>query len=260
VAGPAHGDRARPQRASLEREMQFYATSLPGGKHNPNKVVTGFLAVVAGVVPPERVMQLARHLKDQTSFLASSPRAESGRRLARFRPPGDYWLGSTWAPTNCATVKGFQRAGRLDLARELAHRHLEVMGQVLHATGMIWENYCSEASARGSWSSKAYSWSAVGPIALLMEVVLGLEATRSTTGCAGRRRQASRWAWLGFPSAAPPFVWNSVPVPRGTRCWWTPTGPFTLELVQQAGTRTIACAAGRTHIEPAQPAASRVSM
>ena len=92
-----------------------------------------------------------------------------------FVPAGDYWLGSTWAPTNYAAIKGFARAGRLDVAREAALRHIECMHEVLESTGCIWENYCSERSAPGSWSGPDYCWSSLGPIALLLEVVLGLE-------------------------------------------------------------------------------------
>ena len=49
------------------------------------------------------------------------------------------------------------------------------MHEVLEQTGHIWENYCAEKSERGSWSGHSYSWSAVGPIALLFEVLMGIE-------------------------------------------------------------------------------------
>ena len=50
------------------------------------------------------------------------------------------------------------------------------MTDVLDSTGKLWENYCSEAALPGSQSAPDYCWSALGPIALLLEVLLGLEA------------------------------------------------------------------------------------
>lgn len=155
---------------------QIYSTSLPGGGHNPNKVVTAFWPLWPAIVPPERVAALARHAKDPSSFWRHHPLPSLAADSPHFRPAGDYWLGSTWAPTNFAAIKGFYRSGRRDVARDIALRHLRCMYEVWRETGKIWENYCSEAAKRGSWSMPDYCWSAVGPIAALYEVVLGFEA------------------------------------------------------------------------------------
>ena len=155
--------------------LNFYSTSLPDGGHNPNKVVTGFWPLWAGVVPPDRVEHLARHLKDPTSFWRHHPVPSLAADSPHFKPLGQYWLGSTWAPTNYATIKGFQRAGRQDLALETTLRHLHCLHEVMKSTGALWENYCSEASTQGNWSASDYCWTALGPIALLFEVVIGLE-------------------------------------------------------------------------------------
>ncbi len=163
-------------------EMQIYSTSLPEGGHNTNKVVTAFWPLWAGIVPEERVDALAGHLKDPKSFWRHHPIPSLAADSPSFRPQGDYWRGSTWAPTNFAAIKGFARAGRRDLAVETALRHLQCMTEVWRETGHIWENYCSEESLRGNWSGPQYCWSALGPIALLFEVVIGLQpdALRNT--------------------------------------------------------------------------------
>ena len=154
--------------------LSFFSTSLPGGKHNPNKVVTGFWPLWTGLVPAERVGDCARHLLDPLSFWRHHPIPSLAADSPAYRSVGDYWLGSTWAPTNAATAWGFARAGRHDLARRLVHRHLKVMLEVFHTTGCIWENYCADRSERGSWSTPDYSWTALGPIALLYEVMIGV--------------------------------------------------------------------------------------
>ena len=161
-------------------ELRFYSTSLPGGGHNPNKVVTGFWPLWAGIVPPDRVADLARHLLDPTSFWRLHPVPSLAADSPRFQPGGAYWLGSVWAPTNTAVVKGFQRVGRMDLARQVTVKHLQCMLQAFDATGVIWENYCSEKPERGSQSGPDYSWSISGPIRLLIETLLGIEADALT--------------------------------------------------------------------------------
>jgi hypothetical protein len=166
--------RALNQRLWSE-SLGIYTTSLPGGGHNPNKVVTAFWPLWAGIVPPERVELLAAHLKDPRSFWRHHPLPSLAADSPHYQPAGNYWLGSTWAPTNFAAIKGFDRAGRHDLAVEAAVRHLECVTDVLESTGRIWENYCAEASKPGNWACADYCWSALGPVALLLEVILGFE-------------------------------------------------------------------------------------
>ncbi|MFA6292799.1 MAG: trehalase family glycosidase [Victivallales bacterium] len=162
--------------------MRFYSTSLPKGGHNPNKVVTGFWPLLTGLVPADRVEDLAGHLLDPKSFWRYHPLPSLSADSPEFVPEGNYWLGSTWAPTNAVTAWGFDRAGRHDLATKLVSRHLDVMGEVFGSTGCIWENYCSEKPERGNWSGPDYSWTALGPISLLLEIVIGLrpDAIRRT--------------------------------------------------------------------------------
>jgi hypothetical protein len=156
-------------------ELQFYSTSLPGGGHNPNKVVTGFWPLWAGIVPEERIAPLARQLLDPRSFWRPHPVPSLAADSPSFQPGGNYWLGSVWAPTNTVVVKGFQRVGRIDLARQVTVKHLQAMLQVFDANGAIWENYSSDKIERGSWSGPDYSWSISGPIRLLIETLLGIE-------------------------------------------------------------------------------------
>ena len=227
-------------------EMKFYSTSLPNGKHNTNKVVTGFWPLWAGVVPPDRVEHLARHLKDPKSFWRHHPVPSLAADSPAFVPAGNYWLGSTWAPTNGATIKGFWRAGRQDLARETATRHLQVMSEVFAATGALWENYCSEASRQGSWSGAGYSWTTLGPIAMLLEVVVGIEPD------APNRRL--RWspppgAAIGverYPLGHATVRAVQIPGAAGDRIEIDTDWPITVELVRGAARRELACGRGRT--------------
>jgi len=153
----------------------FYLTSLAGGGHNPNKVVTGFWPLWAGIVPADRIAALARQVKDTATFWRVHPVPSLSADSPQYKSAGNYWLGSTWAPTYTAVIKGFQRSGRLDIARELTIRHLQAMLTVFDATGKLWENYCPDKEERGNRSTQDYSWTISGPIRLLIETLIGIE-------------------------------------------------------------------------------------
>ncbi len=232
-------------------ELQFYSTSLSGGGHNPNKVVTGFWPLWAGIVPPERVEALAHHLLDPASFWRPHPVPSLAADSPRFQPGGNYWLGSVWAPTNTVVVKGFQRAGRLDLARQVTVKHLQAMLQVFDATGVIWENYGSEKIERGSWSGPDYSWSISGPIRLLIETLLGIEPDAL--------HQSVRWTPLpGEPMGIKRLALGPATISllqsqeQGHDLITVTTDqPFTLELVDAKGQSTShRLARGETRLQP----------
>lgn len=155
--------------------LQIFSTSLCEGGHNPNKVVTAFWPLWTGLVPEERVQALASHVKDPKSFWRHHPIPSLAADSTYYRPDGDYWRGSSWSPTTFAAIKGFERANRHDVAYEITLRHLECLTDVLRTTGHIWENYCAERSERGNWSGPDYCWSALGPIAALFEIIIGIQ-------------------------------------------------------------------------------------
>ncbi len=232
-------------------ELRFYSTSLKGGGHNPNKVVTGFWPLWAGVVPPERVEDLARHLKDPNSFWRHHPIPSLAADSPHYRPGGDYWRGSTWAPTNFAAIQGFARAGRWALAREAAERHLRAMLETYEATGYIWENYCAERSAPGSWSGRNYCWSAAGPIALLFEILIGLRPDAPNRALRWRLPESpGRWGAARYPLG--PCTVEAVADIGGETARLSVSTDYPLTLILETADgrrRRIACSAGKTQTE-----------
>ena len=91
-----------------------------------------------------------------------------------YEADGGYWLGGVWAPTNYAIIKGLERAGYEAFAADASERYLAGMAAVFKQTGTVWENYAPETMAPGNPSKKDFvGWSGCGPIALLIENVLG---------------------------------------------------------------------------------------
>jgi len=217
-------------------QLKFYATSLAGGGHNPNKVVTGFWPLWAGIVPPERVQALVEQVQDPATFGRLHPVPSLAADSPAYKTAGNYWLGSTWAPTNTAVIKGFQRAGRMDVARALTIRHLQAMLTVFDATGRLWENYCPDQEVRGNQSTQDYSWTISGPTRLLIETLLGIESDAL----------ARRIRWTPIPGEtcgirrlafadATVTVLQTVDAAGTATITVTTDQPFTLELVDGAG-------------------------
>ncbi|MCE5327167.1 MAG: hypothetical protein LLG01_12225 [Planctomycetaceae bacterium] len=240
-----HADIARACNERLWSEsMQIYSTSLAGGGHNPNKVVTAFWPLWAGIVPADRVEALGRHLKDPKSFWRHHPVPSLAADSPQFRPGGDYWRGSTWAPTNFATIKGFDRSGRHDLAVETTVRHLQCMYEVFKDTGRIWENYCSEESKRGSWSGPDYSWTSLGPVAMLLEVLIGIDADASTATLTWNPPSQTNIGVRNFPLGAATVELEQRQAASGAWEIIVKTDrPITLRLMRDGVTREIACKA-----------------
>ena len=229
-----------------DEPTHIYATSLPNGGHNPNKIVTAFWPLWAGVVPPERVEALIQHLQDPRSFWRHHPLPSLAADSPFFRSEGEYWLGSTWPPTNYVAIKGLERVGRHDLAYALAARHLHCVFEVWSHTGKLWENYSSERSTAGNDSAPDYCWAALGPIALLLEVVIGLEPDAL--------RHTLRWHLPeGERIGVKHFAFGQVTIsllqqPKADGCWIevTTDGFFHLELVHKGKLRHVACEPGFT--------------
>jgi glycogen debranching enzyme len=88
---------------------------------------------------------------------------------------GHYWLGSIWAPTNHMIVKGLAANNRHQLARKIVCNHLNNMSEVFKETNTVWENYAPETVEPGNLAKPDFvGWSAVGPIAQLIENYIGI--------------------------------------------------------------------------------------
>jgi glycogen debranching enzyme len=187
-------------------------------------------------------------MQDPRSFWRHHPLPSLAADSPFFKPEGEYWRGSTWTPTNYAAIKGLQRVGRHALAYTLTMKHLQCMFEVWSQTGKLWENYCCERSSPGNDSAADYSWSALGPLALLLEVIIGLEpaALRHTL-----RWQPPTGEAIGvnrFPlGAATISLLQHAPSTGGT-IEVTTDRTFHLELVRQGKLQRITCQPGRTEI------------
>ena len=145
------------------------------GKQIRWKTVACFWPMLAKICSPEQAERLMLHLKDPKSFWRTIPFASFAADQPGYRPDGDYWLGSVWAPTNVALIKGLERNGYEEFATAATEKYLDGLFRVYRKTGTFWENYAPDNVARGSQSKPDFvGWTGCGPIQLLLENVIGV--------------------------------------------------------------------------------------
>ena len=153
----------------------FYHNLNQDGTFLRCKTPVGFWPMIARIPDQTKADRLVAHLNNPNEFrrLHSIPSLSADD--PNYNPRGDYWKGSVWAPTTYETIKGLEVYGYDSLAHDLSKNHLDLMYQVYQNTNTIWENYAPDYAERGSNSRSDFvGWSGCGPIALLIENVLGI--------------------------------------------------------------------------------------
>jgi glycogen debranching enzyme len=130
------------------------------------------------------------HLTNPAEFARTYPFPTLSADHPSYVPTGGYWLGGVWAPTNYMVVKGLAANGYADLARQSAERYLDQLAEVAARTGTLWENYCPESPAPGCPARPDFvGWTGLGPVAMLIEDVLGIEVDAPAQTIRWRVRQ-----------------------------------------------------------------------
>lgn len=163
-------------RLMWDEDDGFYWELDAGNRHVKNATLAPFWALLAEVAPAERAARLAAQLRNPATFWRTHPFPTVAANHPAYKPHGEYWMGAVWAPTNYMIITGLRLAGYDDFATEATARHLDAMSTVMQQTGTIWENYRADEMAPGSPARPDFvGWSGLGPIALLIEQILGIE-------------------------------------------------------------------------------------
>ncbi len=157
------------------------------------KVMTpaSYWPLLAEVASAEQANAMAQHAANQHEFGGNMPFPSVARNSPHFDPEGGYWRGGVWLPTAYMSIKSLEKYGFYDLADTLGKRI--VMHQYntwkQYKPHTIWEAYSpteAKPSTRKHTEEKSYckpdfcGWSALGPINLMIENVIGIRADAST--------------------------------------------------------------------------------
>jgi len=158
-----------------DEKTAFYYDLKASGELSTVKSIGAFWALLADILPPNKLDEFLAHLGDPNEFNRPHRIPSLAADHPQYRPRGSYWLGGVWAPTNYMVLRGLNRIGRDGLAHEIAMNHLKNVVDVFERTGTVWENYAPEAAAPGMPAKKDFvGWTGLPPIAVLLENIFGL--------------------------------------------------------------------------------------
>jgi mannosylglycerate hydrolase MGH1-like protein len=157
---------------------QIYYDLAADGSRTKVKTAASFWPLLAQIPSLTQAAGLVYHLNDPKEFRRPHFFPSLSADDPRYDPRGGYWRGAVWPPTWFAIVEGLDAYGLSDFAFEAVVNHLDNLAEVFRANGTIYENYSAERPAAGDPSRGDFvGWSGVGPIAGLVENVIGVQVS-----------------------------------------------------------------------------------
>ena len=154
------------------RDLHFYRVMTPAS----------FWALVAEIAPGDRAEFMVARLFEAQTLGGEVPLVSLSKSDGDYDSSGKYWRGGLWLPTAYAALKGIEAYGYLEQAHSLAEKILRHMLRTYkeYQPHTIWECYApaspapaTKTSGSGVVRSDFCGWSALGPISLLIENVIG---------------------------------------------------------------------------------------
>lgn len=187
-------------------EHRMYFDRTESGEWHIRNTIASFWPMIAEVAEPDRAGGLIEgHLKNPDEFYRPHLFPTLAANDPVYDSHGHYWRGAVWAPTNFAVIKGIALYDPA-FAREASINHIENMSRVYrdfepsaypfkmpdltepniprngNGIRQIWEAYSPDDPAPATrWDArllvrqKFCGWSGLGPVALLIEEVLGFD-------------------------------------------------------------------------------------
>lgn len=172
----AHRLRSTINHFMWSEEDGLYYDLDPMNNHEKIATAACFWPMWTNVADSAQCDALLENLLDNEQFLTEVPFTTLSKQHHLYTPNGNYWRGSVWAPTNYMIISGMHRAGYHERAALASEAYLAAMAKAFEETGTVWENYKPETAKPGSQAKPDFvGWSALGPIALLIESVIGVE-------------------------------------------------------------------------------------
>ncbi len=160
----------------------YYDISEDGSKFHKVKTPASYWPLLAEMASPEQAARMAEHLSDPKTFGGIRPWVTIARNDPHYHGgDGDYWRGGIWLPTAYMGTKALERYGYHAEADEAAENLLAHMFRTYHAVepNTIWECYSPSRDhpvvrRNGHIVRPDFcGWSALGPISMFIENVLG---------------------------------------------------------------------------------------
>ena len=174
-----------------EKDEFYYDIDFRNGDFMKVKTLASFWVLESEMASADQAEAMCRTLLDPKLFGGKVPCVSLARNDGDFAADGGYWRGALWLPTAYMTIKSLEKYGKYDLATELSCRIVEHMSRTYfeYSPHTIWECYapnvpepsysCDEDNRRVR--PDFCGWSAVGPICLFLENVIGIHSVNAVT-------------------------------------------------------------------------------
>ena len=158
-----------------------------------SKTVATFWPLAAEVASRNQAEHLTRHLMDPNTFWRPLLVPSLAADQQGYSKTGEYWRGASWPPTTYQTVRGLAAYGYRNLARTVAENYIDGLYKLYERSGTIWENTAPEVVAPSFDSTPHFvGWGGLGPIAMLLEHVLGIDLNAHANRVVWHMAQTSR--------------------------------------------------------------------
>ena len=161
----------------------FYYDLLPDGKtFSKVRTPASFWPVLAGMASTQQVARMTAYVRASNELGGVVPWVSVSRSDPSFNPAGGYWRGAVWLPMAYMGIRSLAENAYIDLANTTAEAVLRHMLNTYRSyePHTIWECYNPlkpEPATTGNGERVRpdfCGWSALGPISLFIENVIGL--------------------------------------------------------------------------------------
>lgn len=167
-----------------------YYDIFSNGKKSKVMTIASYWPLLAWVASDGQAAKMLQKLDNPEYFGGMIPTCSLSRSDADFVATGGYWRGSVWMPTTYMALKAADQYGAGDIAKKEAVQILEHMYRTYtdYEPHTIWECY-SPTEFKPATNKKGQTvrpdfcgWSALGPISLFIEDVIGIREANAFTG------------------------------------------------------------------------------
>ncbi len=148
------------------------------------KHIGGFWSFLAMLPNDAKAEKLLEHLKNPDTFGTPNPFPSLAANEPDFDETGNGWRGSVFPYLTFIVIKGLEKYGFYDLARESSIRHFYYLLDTLHPEGKrgsVWEAYRPTKEGPAVWHDhpefprqQFLPWIGLSTITLMIENIIGL--------------------------------------------------------------------------------------
>jgi hypothetical protein len=162
--------------------LQWMVNNKDSRRFNKVKTTASFWPMLAKMCTVDQAQSLANTVKDPKQFGGEVPWPSLARNDKDFEPLGRYWRGGVWIPLAYMGIKALEQYRFFNLANQTAEKIFFHMLQTYQGftPHTIWEVYSPTESKPSTLKDNIHSvrddfcgWSALGPISLFIENILG---------------------------------------------------------------------------------------